>query len=102
MNLVKLLLYGRHGCCLCEGLEKKLRELQLDQLSPPLELEVIDIDNEDTPRELKDRYDLLVPVMALEDQTGNESIVLPRVSPRLKGDGLLRWLQRACIKVISS
>ena len=36
---------------------------------------------------LKARYDLEVPVLALADQE------LPRVSPRLDGEGLFNWLQ---------
>ena len=37
-----LVLYGRRGCCLCEGLEERLR--QLDLVALDLELQVIDID----------------------------------------------------------
>ena len=82
----KLTLYSRAGCCLCEGLESRLRELDLKGLS--IELAVIDIDVPGTPQELKARYDLEVPVLVLD---GSE---LPRVSPRLTGQGLLNWLQR--------
>ena len=49
---------------------------------------MIDIDAPGIPKELKARYDLEVPVLALD---GSE---LPRVSPRLTGEGLLNWLQR--------
>ena len=82
----QLTLYSRTGCCLCEGLESRLRDLDLKGLS--IELAVIDIDSPGTPQELKARYDLEVPVLALD---GTE---LPRVSPRLTGEGLLNWLQR--------
>ncbi len=99
---MKLFLYSRQGCCLCEGLEKNLAELKLDQLIPPLELVVVDIDNQTNPPELKERFDHLVPVMALVDKSGEQLGVLPRVSPRLQGEGLLRWLQQACIRVIDS
>ena len=81
-----LILYSRAGCCLCEGLQSRLRALALLGLS--IELTVIDIDAPSTPQELKARYDLEVPVLALD---GCE---LPRVSPRLMGEGLLNWLQR--------
>ena len=73
----QLTLYSRTGCCLCEGLESRLRDLDLLGLS--IELTVIDIDAPGTPQELKARYDLEVPVLALD---GSE---LPRVSPRLMG-----------------
>ena len=82
----QLTLYSRTGCCLCEGLESRLRDLDLKGLS--IELTVIDIDAPGTPQELKVRYDLEVPVLALD---GSE---LLRVSPRLAGEGLLNWLQR--------
>ena len=81
----QLTLYSRTGCCLCEGLESRLRALDLVGLS--IELTVIDIDMPGTLPDLRARYDLEVPVLALE---GSE---LPRVSPRLTGEGLLNWLQ---------
>ena len=82
----ELTLYSRTGCCLCEGLESRLKDLDLVSLS--ITLKVIDIDATGIPQELKARYDLEVPVLALD---GCE---LPRVSPRLTGEGLLNWLQR--------
>ena len=82
----QLTLYSRTGCCLCEGLESRLRALDLVGLS--IALTVIDIDMPGTPPDLRARYDLEVPVLALN---GSE---LPRVSPRLTGEGLLNWLQR--------
>ena len=82
----ELTLYSRTGCCLCEGLESRLKDIELAGLS--ITLTVIDIDASGTPQELKARYDLEVPVLALD---GCE---LPRVSPRLTGEGLLNWLQR--------
>ena len=82
----QLTLYSRKGCCLCEGLESRLKALDLVPMA--LVLTVIDIDAPDTPQDLRARYDLEVPVLALD---GCE---LPRVSPRLTGEGLLNWLQR--------
>ena len=82
----ELTLFSRTGCCLCEGLESRLRALDLLGLS--VELTVIDIDAPATPQELKARYDLEVPVLALD---GGE---LPRVSPRLGGEALQQWLLR--------
>ena len=81
----QLTLYSHAGCCLCEGLETRLRALDLVGMS--ITLTVIDIDAPGMPQDLKARYDLEVPVLALD---GGE---LPRVSPRLTGEGLLNWLQ---------
>ena len=84
----RLLLYSRAGCCLCEGLEQRLRDLNLEQGIHPLELVVVDIDAPDCSALLRARYDLEVPVLVLEETE------LPRVSPRLSGDGLRNWLQK--------
>ncbi len=91
-----LLLYSRQGCCLCEGLEQRLRELALHTLVPPLQLQVIDIDGAAVDPALRVRYDLEVPVLALPVGA------LPRVSPRLSGEGLFLWLQRACAARLGS
>ena len=82
----ELTLFSRTGCCLCEGLESRLRALDLVGMS--ITLKVIDIDAPGTSQEQRARYDLEVPVLALD---GRE---LPRVSPRLTGEGLFNWLQR--------
>ena len=65
MTNISLLLYGRNGCCLCEGLENHLRDLKLCELLPPLELKVIDIDHPDTPDSLRKLYQNEVPVLVL-------------------------------------
>jgi hypothetical protein len=85
MGLVSLLLYSRRGCCLCEGLEERLRALD-----PAMALQVLDIDADPV---LQARYDQEVPVLALRGGDGTLHD-LPRVSPRLSGQGLADWLQR--------
>ena len=79
---VELLLYTRRGCCLCEGLEEKLR-----QLEPAPALRLIDVDADP---ELQARYGLEVPVLVHRSAAGDRP--LPRVSPRLSGAALARWL----------
>ena len=93
INSRRLLLYSRAGCCLCEGLEQRLQDLNLDQDIPPLKLVVVDIDASDCAATVRARFDLEVPVLVLGDTE------LPRVSPRLSGNGLRHWLQRACATV---
>ena len=85
--MTELVLYSRRGCCLCEGLEQRLRELDLTALA--LSLTVLDIDADNVPPELRARYDLEVPVLQIDGRP------LSRVSPRLTGEGLFNWLQRA-------
>lgn len=81
-----LILYTRAGCCLCEGLEERLRELGLPQ---PLRL--VDVDSDPA---LRARYGLSVPVLAVIDGEANTLTALPPVPPRLKGEPLRAWLQR--------
>ncbi|MEB3172862.1 MAG: glutaredoxin family protein [Cyanobacteriota bacterium] len=78
-----LLLYSRQGCCLCAGLEEKLRVLEL-----PGVLQVVDVDNDP---ELQVLYGLEVPVLAVARQ-GSAPQLLPRVPPRLMGERLKAWL----------
>lgn len=78
----ELLLYTRRGCCLCEGLEEKLRQLQ-----PPPALTLIDVDSDP---QLQARYGLEVPVLLHRTASGDRP--LPRVSPRLGAAALAQWL----------
>lgn len=82
----ELVLYSRQGCCLCEGLESRLGDLELSKLE--LVLQVIDIDAPETSPDTRARFDLEVPVLAVGSR------LLPRVSPRLQGEGLFDWVQR--------
>lgn len=93
-----LRLYTRKGCCLCEGLEERLRDLQ-----PPPPLELVDVDEDPA---LQARYGLQVPVLALASgeaaavqsvpaQPGGSRLAwrdLPPVPPRLTGGRLHAWL----------
>jgi hypothetical protein len=83
-----LLLFTRRGCCLCEGLEEKLRALD-----PPPRLHTRDVDADPA---LQARYGLEVPVLAMpiDETAGVAWRDLPRVPPRLAGESLRIWLQR--------
>ena len=102
MKAVRLILYSREGCCLCEGLERRLRSLSLKEFTPPIELFVIDIDAADTPKDLQVRYDLEVPVMLFESSGLKKMFELPRVSPRLNSEGLCQWLQKILTKTVGT
>lgn len=101
------LLYTRAGCCLCEGLEERLRELL-----PSEALRLVDVDGDPA---LRARYGLTVPVLALVSpgaagsldsdgplrdgdappgEDGSRITLLPPVPPRLKGEPLRAWLGR--------
>ena len=79
--MAELVLITRQGCCLCQGLEEKLAALAM-----PFERLEVDADPA-----LLARFDLEVPVLLLRD--GNSERELPRVSPRLAGAQLRRWLE---------
>jgi len=85
---MSLLLFTRQGCCLCEGLEEKLRALD-----PPPPLQTVDVDADPA---LQARYGLAVPVLAVPGSTAAAGgwRELPRVPPRLSGDALGIWLRK--------
>ena len=85
---MSLLLFTRQGCCLCEGLEEKLRALD-----PPPLLQTVDVDADPA---LQARYGLAVPVLAVAGcaAAGGGWRELPRVPPRLSGDALGIWLRK--------
>ncbi len=80
--MAELVLVTRQGCCLCEGLEEKLRELAWP-------FRRLDVDGDPA---LRARFDLEVPVLLLRD--GGQERVLPRVSPRLAAAQLRTWLEQ--------
>ena len=83
----QLVLYSRQGCCLCAGLEERLRALE-----PPPPLQRIDVDSDAV---LQARYGLDVPVLAVRHgDAGGDEQLLPRVPPRLQGPALQVWLQK--------
>jgi hypothetical protein len=87
MSLPLLFLFTRSGCCLCEGLEEKLRALD-----PPPPLRCVDVDADPV---LRARYGLEVPVLAVGPAEADPAGLspLPRPSPRLQGEALGRWLE---------
>jgi hypothetical protein len=80
--MAELVLITRLGCCLCEGLEEKLKALAVA-------FTLLDVDRDS---DLLVRFDLEVPVLLLRDGTNAER-VLPRVSPRLAPAQLRSWLE---------
>ncbi len=80
-----LRLYTRVGCCLCQGLEERLRALD-----PAPALELVDVDGDPA---LQARYGMEVPVLALVQADGGLR-QLPWVPPRLAGERLAAWLTK--------
>ena len=93
MNSEVLILFSRKGCCLCESLEKKLSTINLINLNPPMVLSIVDIDNKEVPIDIKKKYTNEVPVLVLDSNKLSRKFEFPRISPRLKEDLLLSWIQ---------
>ncbi len=87
---MRLILYSKPGCHLCEGLQEKLEQIQ----SMPIELEVRDI----TSREdWFQAYQYEIPVLYVDrsEPTGDSSLMpVQRPSPRASVANLERLLQR--------
>ncbi len=94
MNSEVLILFSRKGCCLCETLEKKLSNISLINLNPPIALSIIDIDSKEVSIDINRKYTNEVPVLVLDSCKLSRKFELPRVSPRLKEDLLLSWIQK--------
>tara|TARA_Y100001968_G_C19157370_1_gene619081 strand:+ start:37 stop:351 length:315 start_codon:yes stop_codon:yes gene_type:complete len=94
MNSEVLILYTRKGCCLCKALEEKLSDLCVEKLNPSIVLSIRDIDSNNVSFDIKMKYTNEVPVMVLDSKRLLKKIEFPRVSPRLKEDMLLHWIQK--------
>ena len=92
---MKIFIFVRRGCCLCDSLKNKLAKINLYELFPNLEeLKEIDIDRVDLYQDKYKKYDYEVPVIAIEEISSKGIIELPRISPRLKDDQLKNWFQK--------
>ena len=94
MNSEVLILYSRKECCLCQALEKRLSNICLNNLKPSLILSIVDIDSKKVSLDIQMKYTNEVPVIVLDSTRLLKKIELPRVSPRLKEDMLLSWIQK--------
>ncbi|MDZ8052709.1 MAG: glutaredoxin family protein [Aulosira sp. ZfuVER01] len=84
---MRLILYSKPGCHLCEGLQEKLEKIQ----NLAFELEIRDI----TTREdwfLAYQYE--VPVLYLSNQADTHEKPLPRPSPRASVQQLEQMLRK--------
>ena len=64
IKLMKIFIFVRQGCCLCDLLKNKLAKINLNELFPNLEeLKEIDIDRVDLYKDKYKKYDYEVPVI---------------------------------------
>lgn len=83
---MRLILYGKPGCHLCEGLEEKLQQIR-GVLN--FELELRDITSRD---DWFNAYQYEVPVLCRE--TAGKEELLPRPSPRASAAQVQLMLQK--------
>ena len=91
---MKIFIFVRKGCCLCETLKNKLTKINFKEIKPKLEINEIDIDRFDLYQDKYKKFDHEVPVVAIKESTSQKFIELPRISPRLKDDQLKKWLEK--------
>lgn len=87
---MRLVLYSKPGCHLCEGLQEKLEQVQLNA-----DLEVRDITTRETWFQA---YQYEIPVLVVERDRSNgdrpEMTTLPRLSPRASVRQVEQMLQK--------
>ena len=91
---MKIFIFVRHGCCLCDSLKNKLAKIKIKEIFPNLEIKEIDIDRFDLYQDKYKKYDYEVPVIAIQENKSKEIIELPRISLRLKDNQLKSWLKK--------
>ena len=79
---------------MCQTLEEKLSKICLEKLNPSITLSIVDIDSKKVSLDIHMRYTNQVPVIVLDSTRLLKKIEFPRVSPRLKEDMLLSWIQK--------
>jgi glutaredoxin len=84
---MRLILYSKPGCHLCEGLQAKLE--QIVETHQDIDLEVRDIT---TREDWWQNYQYEIPVLSL--QVGDKEQQIPRPSPRATVQQLERSLQK--------
>ena len=90
---MRLILYSKPGCHLCEGLQEKLEQIEGDEFELELELEIRDIT---THPDWFQAYQYEIPVLCRVISTGDKIVEapLPRLSPRANVGQVERMLQK--------
>ena len=65
---MKIFIFVRQGCCLCDSLKNKLAKINLNELFPNLEeLKEIDIDRVDLYKDKYKKYDMKYLLLLLKE-----------------------------------
>ena len=92
---MRLILYSKPGCHLCEGLQEKLEQIIETRNSASLQLEIRDITSHE---DWLQAYQYEVPVLFV-DAMGRE-LLLPRPSPRATLKQLEQMLEKYINQII--
>ena len=74
---MKIFIFVRKGCCLCETLKNRLTKINFKEIKPNLEINEIDIDRFDLYQDKYKKFDHEVPVVAIKESTSQKIIELP-------------------------
>jgi hypothetical protein len=88
---MKLILFSKPGCHLCEGLQEKLEQVH----SLQFDLEVRDITTRD---DWFQAYQYEIPVLYLVASPDPTPVLVPRVSPRASIEQIDRLLQKILLQ----
>lgn len=88
---MKLILFSKPGCHLCEGLQEKLEQIQ----SLQFDLEVRDITTRD---DWFQAYQYEIPVLYLVASSDPTPVLVPRISPRASIEQIDRLLQKILLQ----
>lgn len=88
---MKLILFSKPGCHLCEGLQEKLEQIQ----SLSFDLEVRDITTND---QWFQAYQYEIPVLYLIPASDATPVPVPRVSPRASVEQIDRLLHKTLLQ----
>ncbi|WP_088894345.1 glutaredoxin family protein [Leptolyngbya ohadii] len=88
---MKLILFSKPGCHLCEGLQEKLEQIH----SLQFDLEVRDITSRD---DWFQAYQYEIPVLYMVKEADQAPILVPRVSPRASVEQIDRLLQKTLLQ----
>lgn len=93
---MRLILYSKPGCHLCEGLQEKLEDIQADpESSCRFDLEIRDITtNEQWWQAYQYEVPVLCRVMDTDTVAETSETPIPRPSPRLSVEQLEQMLQK--------
>ena len=84
---MKLVLYSKPGCHLCEGLEEKINAIE----DIEIELEIRNIKTND---DWWEKYKYEIPVLYVHQENQNQLQLIPRFSPRTPVSQLSKILKK--------